>query len=121
MNKKQIILTKEHRGRSTKGTSFAGRPEGKQVRSELKFNSLDVDSSEYDIIIPDDTTSFNPSFYLGLLYDSIKKLGWLKFSQKYQFDLSNMPVALQKEIKEGIEDGERRAKNELEGKTGIDI
>ncbi|MBQ6723784.1 MAG: hypothetical protein IJQ84_04635 [Paludibacteraceae bacterium] len=118
---KQIILTREHRGRSSKGTSFTGRPEGQQVREELSLSEKDRDEYTYEIVMPEDTTSFNPSFYLGLLFDSVKKLGWDAFSRKYQFNLDNFSESLRAEIRIGLDDCERRAKNELAGKTGIDI
>ena len=81
---KQIILTKEHREDNSQEISFAGREEGKMVREKLALTLKDYDEYRYEIIIPEDTTSFEPSFYLGLLFGSVKKLGWDKFAQKYR-------------------------------------
>lgn len=117
--KHTISLTESHRG-SVKTTSFTGRPEGKDVRAELKLDICDSSEYEYNVVLPSDTTSFNPSFFLGLFFDSIKKLGWDKFSSKYTFDLSNMSTELKVVIKEDLEECERKAKNELKGLTGLD-
>ena len=117
---KEINLTVGHRGRCAHGTSFTGRPEGKNVREMLYLSKSDGDSESYSIKMPEDTTSFNPSFYLGLLFDSIKALGWGEFKKKYQFDLTNMCPELQEEISQNLEDCERKAQNELLGLTGLD-
>lgn len=117
---KIIELKPEFRGRSAQGTSFTGRPEGYSVRSKLKLSELDKDMESYSIQMPADTTTFNPSFYLGLLYESIKTLGWKKFKEKYSFDLSNMSSSLRVEILRNLEDCERKAQNEIEGLTGLD-
>ena len=67
---KTIQLLKEHRG-GKNSTSFAGRKEGKLVRDTLKLDALDNDCNDYRISNQEDTTTFNPSFYLVLFYDSI--------------------------------------------------
>lgn len=121
MSREKLILDKSFRGSSPKGTAFAGRPEGQQVRKELRLNQLDTDDNSYLIVLPDDTTSFNPSFYLGLFFDSIKRLEWEKFHDKYQFDYSVFRPALADVIRQNIEDCERKAKNELNEKTGLDV
>ncbi len=112
---KQIILTKEHRGGNSQETSFAGREAGRKVREELALNPKDYDEYRYEIIMPEDTTSFDPYFYLGLLFDSVKKLGWDKFVQKYRFNLDNLSDLLRMEIRAELDDCERRAKNEYTG------
>jgi len=81
-----IELTKNHRG-GIKSTSFSWRTEGKCVRKELsiddKYDGMD---GPFKVIIPSDTTSFNPSFFLGLFYESVKKLGSVdKFKKKVHF------------------------------------
>lgn len=120
-NKKQLILDKSFRGASPKGTAFAGRPEGQQVRKVLNVSQLDADANMYLIELPDDTTSFNPSFYLGLFFESIRDLGWSRFQEKYQFDYSVFRPALAVIIRQNIEECERKAKNELNKKTGLDV
>lgn len=119
--RKELILCKSFRGTSPKGTAFAGRPEGQQVRNELNIDRLDTDGDLYIIKLPSDTTSFNPSFYLGLFFDSIKRLKWNKFKDKYQFDYSVFRPALAEVISQNIAECERKAKNELNKKTGLDV
>ena len=114
-------MAKSWRGARPKGTAFAGRPEGQQVRDELKLKALDADVNIYSIVLPDDTTSFNPSFYLGLFFESIRDLGWSRFQEKYQFDYSVFRPALAVIIRQNIEECERKAKNELNKKTGLDV
>ena len=64
-------------------TSFSGRSEGREVRKEHELDKKDGDGCVYDVYIPRNTTSINPSFFLGLFYSSIKKLGMEKFKKKY--------------------------------------
>lgn len=110
---KQIILTKEHRGGNSQDTSFAGREAGQKVREELALNQKDYDEYRYEIIMPEDTTSFESSFYLGLLFDSVKKLGWDKFAQKYRFGLDHLADSKRGSIRAELDECEREAKKEL--------
>ena len=78
-----VKLTKEHRG--VNSTTFTGRPQGKEVRLNLGLSALDSSIENICVEIPEGTTSFNPSFYLGLFYDSILNLGGLDaFKKKYE-------------------------------------
>ena len=82
MVKKQ--LKPEHRGKNS--TTFTGNPQGAQVRNELQLDECDKNEEDVEILVPKDTTSFNPSFYLGLLYKSIVFYhGVDEFKKKYQF------------------------------------
>lgn len=110
---KQIILSKEHRGSDSINISFAGRKEGQKVREKLALDQKDYDGYRYEIIMPEDTMSFEPSFYLGLLFGSVKKLGWDKFAQKYRFNLDNLPDSQRGAIRVGVDECEKQAKNEL--------
>lgn len=110
---RQIILTKEQRERCSDGKSFIGRTEGEKVREELALNPKDYDEYRYEIIMPEDTMSFEPSFYLGLLFGSVKKLGWDKFAQKYRLNLDNLPDSQRGAIRVGVDECEKQAKNEL--------
>lgn len=110
---KQIILTKEHRWGNSQCTAFAGREEGLRVREELALNQKDYDEYRYEIIMPEDATSFEFSFYLGLLFDSVKKLGWDKFAQKYRFNLDNLADTQRGAIRAGLDECEKQAKKEL--------
>ena len=119
-NREIIQLTKAHRG-GEKSSTFSGRPEGKDVRENLRLSEKDKDSKTYIIQMPEDTTSFNPSFYLGLFFDSIKALGGMeKFSQKYMISLSNMEKKLQPIIQENLDECVRKANNEYNDLTGLD-
>ena len=118
---KTIELTKEHRGGS-KSTSFSGRPEGQAVRVSLSIDNYDNEEGPFIVTIPPDTTSFNPSFFLGLFYNSVKKLGSVaKFKEKFKFDLSNFKNdELRCLVEEDLEDCYQRCSNELNNLTGID-
>lgn len=118
---KTIVLTKEHRG-GNQSTTFSGRPEGEAVREKLKLDAIDGSTECVSIIIPNDTTSFNPSFFLGLFYKSIKRLGSVDaFKKKFVFDFSNFKdQELLKYIEKDIEDSYRRCINELNQITGLD-
>lgn len=122
METENIILTKQHRG-SKNGTSFMGRRDGELVRESIKLDKKDNEKDKvFHVVIPEDTTSFNPSFYLGLFYKSIKKLKWEDFKKTYVFDFSNFTdESLKQIIKENIDECERKAKNVLNGVTGLDL
>lgn len=116
-----INLTKEHRG-GARSTTFSGRLEGEAVREELKLDALDNSNENVTITIPNDTTSFNPSFFLGLLFKSVKKMGSVDaFKKRFSFDFSNYTdKELLKYVQQDIEDSYRRCINELNKKTGLD-
>ena len=101
--------------------SFSGRPQGEAVRKSLNLEKLDNEPDEIKIKIPSDTTSFNPSFFLGLLYNSIVRLGLPKFQSKYQFDIETENPLLKTAIRKNIEDGIRNASNSLNKKSGLNI
>lgn len=117
MSKKIIDLTKF---RGNKSSLFTGRPQGLEAREVLKLDELDK-NKDLEIIfeIPEGTTSFNPSFYLGLLYPSFKVLGIDGFSSKYTFEIKTIDEGTKKVILENLEDGLRNAINELNKKTGL--
>lgn len=116
-----IILTKEHRG-GVKSTTFSGRPEGQSVRQVLGLNDYDNKPESVIVKIPNDTTSFNPSFFLGLFFESVKKCGSVEaFKQKYILDLSDFTEELRGYIMQDYEDCLRRCNNELNKKTGLDL
>lgn len=118
---KIINLTSEHRG-GAQSTTFSGRPEGEAVRKELNLDAIDNSSDPVTITIPNDTTSFNPSFFLGLLFKSVKKMGSVDaFKKRFSFDFSNYTdFELLKYVQQDIEDSYRRCINELNQKTGLD-
>lgn len=109
MVKKQ--LKSEHRGKNS--TTFTGNSQGAQVRDELQLDQCDENGDDVEIVIPKDTTSFNPSFYLGLLYKSIVFYhGVDEFKKKYQFTFEDTDDELVELLKENIADNERQAQNE---------
>ena len=111
--RKVIELTKAHRGGSG-STSFSGRPEGEDVRKKLKIAKLDKDQYKYVIKMPPDTTTFNPSFYLGLLFESIKALGMEKFKEKYVISIDNLYEEPKLTIAEDINYALQRATEDLQ-------
>lgn len=115
-----ITLTTEHRG-GISSTSFSGRPEGEHVRETFSLDEKDTDDNEYIIDIPSGTSAFNPSFFLGLLFPSIKRLGIGKFVSKYRFSLENLSPALKSLIYDDIQEGLRNASNEMSLSTGLDF
>lgn len=116
----KINLLPEHRGIDS--NTFTGRPQGKQLRKDLKLDSKDTDDNIYEITIPQETTSFNPSFFLGLFFDSIKKLkGYKHFEEKYSFTFLEENVILLEGLEDDFIEIKRQAINEFEGKTGLSL
>ena len=117
MTEKAIDLAKF---RGNQSTIFTGRPQGRSARVDLKLDELDKDSDvEVHFKIPKGTTSFNPSFYLGLLYTSYKNLGIDGFANKYKFEIVDTDPSIRKVLEQNLEDGVRNAINELNKKTGL--
>lgn len=111
-------LTEKDRGGAI-STSFSGRSEGRAVRKEHELDKKDGDDYVYDVYIPRNTTSINPSFFLGLFYSSIKKLGMKKFKEKYVICYDELQDNLRCVIKNNVERCFVRAQNELNGVTGL--
>lgn len=109
----KIELTRAHRG-GPGSTSFSGRPEGEKVRKELKIAVKDDDNNDYIITMPEDTTSFNPSFYLGLLFESIKKMGMEKFKKKYIISIENLYDEAKISVSDDINYALQRATEDLQ-------
>ena len=117
MATQKIDLTKFRGNRSS---IFTGRPQGLIARGELKLDDIDKKSDvEITFTIPESTTSFNPSFYLGLLYESFVKLGVQGFDSKYNFEILTADPETVKVIQKNLEDGKRNAINELNRNTGL--
>jgi hypothetical protein len=99
--------------KSSKSSIFTGRPQGEEVRKLLKLDDFDKNSDKIVFIIPDNTISFNPSFYLGLLFDSYVNLKLGGYDNKYSFIVnSNNPDVL-RVINKDLVDGRRNAINSL--------
>lgn len=106
--------------KGNRSSVFAGRPQGEEVRKELKLDKEDLLQNEVEFIIPSDTTSFNPSFYLGLLFDSIKKLGADNFGKKYKFSFESDKKDVIENLQKNLDDGWRNALNSLNKNFGFD-
>lgn len=107
---KMIDLSQHRPGNST---SYSGRPQGESLRVKLGLDSLDNGNDHVLIKIPRGTTSFNPSFFLGLLYNSIKKLGVQGFNEKYSLEIEDEDSEFIESISEDLADGMRNAINSL--------
>ncbi len=117
MKTTKIELLK-YRGQNS--TLFTGRPQGEMARNELKLDEMDKEDGTINLVIPKGTTSFNPSFFLGLLYDSIKRLGLNNFTTKYIFIIEDDDEEIKKVINDNIEDGKRNALNSIDKKNIFD-
>lgn len=107
--------------RPVSSLSFSGRSQGEAVRSALNLNKVDSNDEEVEIVIPADTTSFNPSFFLGLLYDSIAKLGIEKFKTKYRISIETTNPILKDALDKNLADAIRNAMNSLSNRSGLNI
>ncbi len=116
METKRIDLYK-FRGQDS--SLFTGRPQGESARKELNLDKNDKMGNKIVFVIPNETTSFNPSFYLGLLFDSIKYFGFDKFENYYTFEIADTNPEIKKVLFSNLEDGKRNALNTLLGKTGL--
>jgi len=112
----QINITK-YRGNSR--TSYTGRSEGNLARKECNLDVFDNDEKNYTLIIPSGTTAFNPSFFLGFFFDSIKALGLFEFEKKYTIHFEDSNESRNSRIARDIEEGKRHAQNQLQPKTGF--
>lgn len=104
--------------KNPKSTNFTGRPQGSSVRNSIGLDKLDKEKDKtVELIIPNGTTSFNPSFYLGLLFDSYKKLGLEQFKKKYTIRIASSNPETRKVLERNLEDGMRNANNALGNKN----
>jgi len=106
---KKVINLSEYK--ELDSSVFAGRYQGELVRQILDLNQFDHSIQVVEFIIPEGTSSFNTSFYIGLLYDSFKKLGVKKFEQKYFFTIQDTNENNIKILKSNLEDGKRHCIN----------
>jgi hypothetical protein len=108
--------------KNNSSTVFTGRPQGKEVREKIGLDKIDKDNNKAAIfVVPEDTTSINPSFYLGLLYDSFKKLGIEGFKKKYSFNVLVKNAEMLNELNKNLADGFRNANNFLNNKSAFQI
>lgn len=102
-------------------TSYSGRPQGEELRRTLKLDELDRDKSEVEIIIPAGTTSFNPSFFLGFLFNSIKNLGVEGFNKKYKLVIQDSDPDFRSNLFDNLADGMRNAINSINKVSATDF
>jgi hypothetical protein len=108
--------------RGKQSSIFTGRPEGKTARTVLNLDHLDHEQDVKIIFdIPEGTTSFNPSFFLGLLFDSFKNLGIEGFHSKYAFAIQSLNEETRRVIEKNISDGTRNAINALNNKNALTV
>lgn len=104
--------------RPSNSTSFSGRPQGLAARKAMKMAELDKsENDEIHLVIPADTTSFNPSFFLGLVFESIKKLGIETFKRRYIWDIETKNEDRKRALLKNIDDGYRSADNSINNKS----
>jgi len=79
------------------GPVFIGRDRGRKVRDKLDVDKLDVSDVQVSVNVPQNTYSINPSFFLALFGDSIRKFGSEEeFFNKYNI---NAPDHIMESIK----------------------
>ncbi len=105
--------------RGLKSSVFTGRPQGEHARKELDLDKLDSKRYKVNFSIPAGTTAITPSFFLGFLYNSIKKLGIETYHNKYGFSFKEENSEVIKILKDNIEEGERHASNTINQKRGV--
>lgn len=113
----KIINLLKYRGQNS--SLFTGRPQGEAVRRELNLNEADAEKQHITFIIPKGTSSINPSFFLGLLFDSIKNHGYDEFHKYYTFEIEDTNPSTKQVLLDNIDDGKRNAYNTLNNKTGF--
>lgn len=113
----KIINLGKYRG--VHSSLYTGRPQGEAARKELKLDENDKLLNKIIFIIPIGTSSINPSFYLGLLFDSIKKIGIENFENYYQFKIEDSNEITKSVLLENLEDGKRNAINTLTSNSGL--
>lgn len=105
--------------RGNNSTVYTGRPQGEAARKELKLDEFDTGAGNVRFIIPKNTTTITPSFFLGLIFDSIKKLGIETYRKKYTFVFEDFGDDMKKILESDIAEGERNAINSLTAKGGL--
>ncbi|MEP1152581.1 MAG: hypothetical protein ABJH08_12715 [Balneola sp.] len=117
MNEKIIDLAQAKKSSST---AYAGRPEGEEARKIFKLDSIDKDKSiKVEVVFPPNTTSLNPSFFLGLFFKSYKRLGKKRFNDKFKFNLNSVEVSIKENIRKDISDGIEECERTINSNNSI--
>lgn len=114
----KVIDIRRFRGNNS--DTYTGRPEGELARRALNLDEVDRTAMPVTVVIPRGTTSINPSFFLGLFYDSIKYLGGVRpFTERYTFDYEDKDPEIQGILNGNIDEAYRYANNILNKRTGL--
>ena len=109
MNKVEEISIQKYLRNGSK--NFYGREVGIEAREALNLSQKDNDEYSYIFIIPTETITISPSFFGGMLGDSVLKLGEKRFREKYSF--LDTEKKLDESIKQDYEEGIYDALNGL--------
>lgn len=110
--KQKIMIINLGKYKTPSSSVFTGRPQGEQVRLKLNLDKLDKGMETVTFLVPIDTTSINPSFFLGLLFKSYKTLKQ-EFSKKYNFEFETNNLETKEVLQKNIDDGLRNAENSV--------
>lgn len=81
---------------------ISGRKNGKETREKLKISEIEEMYDLIEIIIPKDVLSFNSSYFLGMLGESVRKYkNKESFLKKYKFECNEIVMI---NINDGIND-----------------
>lgn len=74
--------------------NLTGHERGNEARRHYNLDALDVGNEEVVIKVPSEVYAISPSFFQGMLTESIVRLGGREaFLKRYRFDAS--PIILQ--------------------------
>jgi len=67
---------------------LSGREKGEAVRKDLHLDELDglIDEEVFLVVPPTLIRHVNSSFFLGLIGESVKRLGRIAFAQRYKVE-----------------------------------
>lgn len=68
---------------------FAGHKRGKEFREKLNIQKYENEDTIIEFLIPEDTFSLNPSFFLAFLGKTVKNLGKKEFLRRFKFKCTN--------------------------------
>lgn len=101
---------------------LAGREQGEKARKQIDLDNLDLDKNLVKIIfiVPEKLIAITPSFYLGLLFKSFKKLGQQQFQERYIFKFITQDVLLIKRLNQDLEEGIRASIDSIDKRSFLD-
>ncbi len=101
---------------------LTGREQGELSRKIIGLDSLDSDKNIEQIvfIVPENLIAITPSFYLGLLFKSFKKLELQNFQSRYKFNLLTQDNQLIKRLNQDLEEGIRASIDSLDKRSFLD-